>query len=113
MRPRYLTRKTAVEEALRHVMVRTERLAVTEDRNGMLSEVAPKNLHLRSSDLKSYVGLARVAKALEHHDVVEYWKSAPHILNFMDEYKLPYSLTNSASSSHAGTLPQFSRMMYS
>jgi len=82
------TRKTAIQEALRHVMVRTERLAVTEDRNGMLLEVAPKNLHLRSNDLKSYVGLARVAKALEHHDIVEYWKSAPYVLNFMNEYKL-------------------------
>ena len=54
----------------------------------MLLEVVPKNLHLRSNDLKSYVGLARVAKALEHHDIVEYWKSAPYVLNFMDEYKL-------------------------
>ena len=81
-------RKTAIQEALRHVMVRTERLAVTEDRNGMLSEVAPKTLQLRSNDLTSYVGLARVAKALEHHDIVEYWKSAPYVLNFMDDYKL-------------------------
>ena len=82
------TRKSAIQEALRHIMVRTERLAVTEDRNGMLCEVAPKNAYLRSNDLKSYVGLARIAKALEHHDVVEYWKSAPYVLNFMDEYKL-------------------------
>jgi len=25
---------------------------------------------------------------LKNHDVVEYWKSTPYPLNFMDEYKL-------------------------
>lgn len=81
-------RKTAIQEALRQVMVRTERLAVTHDRNGMLTEVAPKSLELRPTDLQAYVGLARVAKVLDHHDVVEYWKSAPYALNFMEEYEL-------------------------
>jgi Helicase conserved C-terminal domain len=81
-------RKNALQDALRHVMVRTERLAVTQDRNGMLAEVAPKSLWLRVNDLQSYVALARVAKALDHHDVVGYWKSTPYILNFMDDYKL-------------------------
>jgi hypothetical protein len=105
-------RRIAVQEGLRQVMVRTERLAVTQDRNGMLSEVAPKSLRLRTNDLHSYVALARVAKALDHHDVVEYWKSAPYVLNFMDDYKLKRDFETSADGSDSklvkvlGAFPQ-------
>jgi len=65
-------RQVALQEALRDVMVRTERLAITQDRNGMLTEVAPKSLHLRPNDLQTYVELARVAKALNHPKMIEY-----------------------------------------
>lgn len=81
-------RKIALERALCQVMVRTERLAVTPNRDGMLSEVPQTSVDLQTNDLSSYVALARVAKALKHHDIVEYWKSAPYILNFMDNYAL-------------------------
>jgi hypothetical protein len=111
-------RKMAVQEALRQVMVRTERLAVTQDRNGMLSEVAPKSLQLRTNDLRSYVGLARVAKTLDHHDVVEYWKSAPYLFNFMDDYKLKRdfdarAITNGSENKLVQTLSSFPDLMLS
>ena len=64
--------KDAVEDALRQVMVRTERLAVSADRNGMLCEVAMNNLHLRPSDVGTFVALADVAAAIKQPDVTEY-----------------------------------------
>jgi hypothetical protein len=80
--------KLAVEEALKEVMVRTERLAVTPNRDGMLTEVTPRALELQQSDLRAYVTVAKVAAALDQPDIIEFWKSAPYLLNFMDDYQL-------------------------
>jgi Helicase conserved C-terminal domain len=80
--------KDAVEGLLRQVMVRTERLAVTPDRNGMLQDVMPPAVGLARQDLVSFVGLQRVSAALDYGDTMEFWKSAPYVLNFMDDYQL-------------------------
>ena len=80
--------KQELELRLRRVMVRTERLSVTEDRDGMLMEVPCKNTKLETGDLESYIALERVARLLEQENTIEYWKSAPYLLNFMDNYKL-------------------------
>lgn len=80
--------KQSLEADLRRVMVRTERLAASEDRDGMLKEVPSSKVELEARDLTGYVSLQRVARALGQGDVLEYWKSAPYLLNFMDSYKL-------------------------
>lgn len=84
--------KEALERQLRRVMARTERLAVSDDRNGMLVEVPSHNARLEARDLEAYVSLKKVADRLRHSDVLEYWKSAPYLLNFMDSYKLKQDL---------------------
>jgi len=81
-----------IEAELRRVMVRTERLAVTQDRDGMLVEVPATANRLEPEDLASYLGLQAVARALDQGDTLEYWKSAPYLLNFMDEYQLKRAL---------------------
>ncbi len=78
--------KSDLESSLREVMVRTERLALKADRNGMLTEAPGNPLSLKASDLQHYLGLQGVAEHLGHNDVLEYWKSAPYLLNFMEEY---------------------------
>ena len=84
--------KSEIEDRLRKVMVRTERLAATEERDGMLAEVVDTGTRLSSDDPAVYLELHRVAEILEHHDVLEYWKSAPYLLSFMDTgYKLKRS----------------------
>ena len=88
--------KRKLEEQLRRVMVRTERLSVSEDRDGMLRQVPSPQCQLAQSDLESYVAFQQVARALDHHDVIEYWKSAPYLLNFMDEYKLKRAFSAAA-----------------
>jgi len=82
-----------LEDRLRRVMVRTERLASTPDRNGMLKEVASSAAKLTRDDALGYLALQKVARLCDHHDTLEYWKSTPYALNFMDDgYKLKSTL---------------------
>ena len=89
----------AVERRLGKVMVRTERLASTPDRSGMLVDRSRSDLEIRPSDVAGYAGTARLAEELGRTDlpsktrltqtsIVEYWKSAPYLLNFMEGYQL-------------------------
>lgn len=77
----------AVAEDLRSVMVRTERLASTPDRDGMLRE-CDTAVSVMSSDLHSYLRTGALAEAVGHYEPSEYWKSGPYLFNFMENYKL-------------------------
>jgi len=79
--------RAALESILRKVMVRTERLASSKYRGGMLVDVPPNALP-EPAELLGYVRLQEIAGALGHHDVMEYWKAAPYLLSFMDDYQL-------------------------
>lgn len=81
-----------VTSTLRGVMVRTERLAVTADRSGMLKDVTCSDVRVMERDLESFLALQKLARSLEVSDVTEYWKSAPYLVNFMDEYDLKRNL---------------------
>lgn len=80
--------KDNIARILKKVMVRTERLAVSEDRNGMLLEQKEQIKSLQPSDILSFVNVDSLSKSLDVGDQMEYWKSAPYLLNFMDNYKL-------------------------
>jgi hypothetical protein len=82
--------RDALASKLTRVMCRTERLASTEDRQGMLDPEPPHALRpqLKRGDLTAFRELDDVARSLGARDVVEYWKSTPYALNLMDEYKL-------------------------
>lgn len=90
--------KRELEAALLRVMVRTERLALTPDRNGMLAEVKQMRPQLTASDVEQYLGLQGVVRSLESDEVLEYWKSAPYLLNFMDDYHLKRTLRDESLS---------------
>ena len=100
IRERLLGARSGVELALKRVMVRTEKLALSADRNGLLETVSVP-MALKSNDLQQYLALQRIARVLEHDDVMEYWKSAPFLLNFMDEYHLKRRFTDAIAD--AGT----------
>jgi hypothetical protein len=91
--PRLVELKEQIEGELRRVMARTERLAVSEDRNGMLAEVPPTGMTLDVPAVRAYRSLQRVARRLEQPDATEYWKAAPYVLNFMRDYALKKRLT--------------------
>ena len=80
--------KKSIERLLRPVMSRTERLAVGGDRNGMVEKASLTKLQLTKSDVDGFASLDRVARAISHSDAMEYWKSSPYPLNFMDDYAL-------------------------
>jgi len=79
--------KAALQQRLGRVMARTERLASSTMRGGMLMD-APTDVSLHAIDVRAFLGAQRVADAVEQGDVVEYWKSAPYLFNFMDNYAL-------------------------
>ncbi len=87
-----------LERRLRRVMVRTERLGATQDRNGMLHEVKTAPSPMTKADALGYVALSRIARAVEHHEPLDYWKSAPYVLNFMEsDYALTQRLQDARS----------------
>ncbi len=92
MTPDGLTRlrgaKVALQRRLCRVMARTERLGSSNKRGGMLLEAPPGDASLHAVDVRAFLGAQRVADAVEQGDVVEYWKSAPYLFNFMDNYAL-------------------------
>jgi hypothetical protein len=79
--------KHEIEQRLRRVMSRTERLTASDNRNGMLEVIPPRGARLEASDVKDYLSLQDIGRVLGDGDTLEYWKSAPYLLNFMDGYK--------------------------
>lgn len=84
-------RKT-VEQRLRQVMVRTERVSSTAERDSMMSE-PPVAVFIAPSDLHQAAAVSDIARILDAPEIVEYWKSAPYLLNFMRHYSLKDLLT--------------------
>ena len=81
---------------LRQVMARTERLAATPDRDGMLSEPGVP-VSVAPDDLRSYLRLGDLARVVGQRDPTEYWKSAPYLINFMERYKLKQAIERAAA----------------
>ena len=80
---------------LRDVMSRTERLATTPNRDGMLSELDAE-VQVKPDDLRAYLHLGDLAEIVEHHEPTEYWKSGPYLVNFMERYKLKEAIVQAA-----------------
>ncbi|MGH7481525.1 MAG: helicase [Longimicrobiales bacterium] len=79
--------RRAVENMLRSVMVRTERVARTRERDAMLASRV-LDASVAPADLEEARFLDDVAERLDALDQLEYWKSAPYALEFMKEYQL-------------------------
>ena len=75
-----------VEDELRRVMVRTERLGAGDDRNGMLTEIACVAA-LEASDVSDYVAMERLSKLVGAQSMLAFWKSVPSFVNFGEGYK--------------------------
>jgi len=80
--------KVVLQQRLQRVMARTERVASSTDRGGMLLDAPPADASLHAADVRAFLGAQCVADAVDQGDVVEYWKSAPYLFNFMDNYAL-------------------------
>lgn len=87
MAERLMPLKQEIETRLRRVMSRTERLASSGGDNGMLQSIRTE-LEVSPADLQSYVASRRISDAVDVDDPIEYWKSAPYALTFMEGYRL-------------------------
>lgn len=88
--------RSDVERRLKRVMVRTERVGSTSERDSMLME-PPIAVSLDPSDLHQALAISKVARAANAPETTEYWKSAPYLLNFMRDYTLKRRLRDAAS----------------
>jgi hypothetical protein len=86
---------------LRSVMARTERLAATPDRDGMLRD-RDATVTVEPDDLRSFLRFGELAEAVDHHEPTEYWKAGPYLFNFMERYKLKEAFDRAVS---AGVIP--------
>lgn len=84
-----------VQQLLLRVMCRTERVRQTRARDAMLREVIVPAPLVRE-DLRQAVLADSVSRALGTGDIVEYWKSTPHLLSFMRDYILGTELRDRA-----------------
>ena len=90
------------QDALASVMCRTERLAATPDRDGMLIERRLPAASVTADDVRAYRTQARVADLLDQPDVFEYWRSSPYIFNLMDGYQVKERLKRAIDSGTPG-----------
>ncbi|MCY4655992.1 MAG: helicase-related protein [Gammaproteobacteria bacterium] len=83
--------KSKLEQALLQVMCRTERVATTRDHNSMLSEIE-RAASLKLADLQHAAMVDAVAVCVKAGEPIEYWKSAPYLINFLKHYELRHKL---------------------
>lgn len=84
-----------VQSMLGQVVARTERINVTTDRNSQVKDRLPA-LAIEPEDLAEVKAIAHVANLVDAPGIVEFWKSAPFLLNFMRGYKLREKLKRSS-----------------
>lgn len=82
-----LAARDTLQAKLKDVMVRTERVDSTAERDAMVEEVALR-APVSKRDLTQYMATERLAEQLDARDMVEFWKSAPYLFNFMKSYRV-------------------------
>lgn len=80
-----------LEGVLKRVMVRMERTQSSEERDAMVEEKLV-SAPIERRDLAQFLATQELSEELGAGDIVEYWKSAPYLLNFMKNYELKREL---------------------
>lgn len=100
-----------IEAALTSVMVRTERLASSATRNGMLTERQAPALKLDAGDVRGFARLAALHGVLRDRGILrsgaavtELWKSSPWLAQFMEEYKFKHAIDDAVERPNDGAL---------
>ena len=103
--PEAMDTKIRLEEMYLEAMVRTERIIVSDDQNMLLSSRFSKPFEIDVSDIKNFVQTDKIARGLNKvlakdgvYSPIEYSKSAPFPLSFMDRYKFKELLKKSKRS---------------
>jgi len=86
--------KDRAETELRRVMCRTERLATSADRDGMLRSNDDLPVEVTANDVRDYTAQSAVSQAVGAPDVLEYWRSAPYVYELMEKYQVKRTIEN-------------------
>ncbi|TPL11716.1 SWF/SNF helicase family protein [Mesorhizobium sp. B2-4-14] len=89
--------RVLIERRLKRVMIRTERIDSTIKKDSMLAEPA-MDVKIAAIDLRHATVAAAVARIAGAPEIIEYWKSAPYLLNFMRDYALKKLLKDARTS---------------
>ena len=76
-----------IQSSLLRVMSRTERHGRADGGDPMLAAVEMP-VDLQVDDVEAYLEAREIAAAVDAPGVMEYWKSTPYLLSFMDRYQL-------------------------
>ena len=85
--------KTKIEDLYRTGMVRTERFIASKDRNALIKQVSKNPLIIQKDDINDFVALDQITLLLnKKHKTslpvpLEYIKSSPYSLSFLDGYQ--------------------------
>ena len=82
--------KQDIQARLQQVMSRTERVP-PEDGSDMMITENSREASPQAYEIYDYLAGQKLSEILGAGDCLEYWKSAPYLLSFMDEYKLKKS----------------------
>ena len=105
--PKLIALRKSIESRLRNIMVRTDRVNATDQRDAMISTVTDPRVIPNTSDIVAYASLQKIAVKLGQADLMEYWRSAPYPLSFLSGYGLQALLKKKLS--HAD--PDFDRLL--
>lgn len=94
---------------LTRVMSRTERPTIGE--SGMGLELQEALAQPTAEELAGYVSMDRMAQELETSIHVDYWKSAPYFLNFMDGYKIGRTFKEAIENEENITVPKQAQLV--
>ena len=99
--------KERIETRLRRIMSRTERLGSSDgEPDGMLRQVPATGVELTPEDVEDFLALEKIGREVEQPQILEYWKSAPYVLSFMDDYRLKTEVANRLPASLEDDLAQ-------
>ena len=97
-----------IQSALRRVMARTERRGRAAGGDPMLA-VTEMALDLQVDDVEAYLEAREIAAVVDAPGVMEYWKSTPYLLSFMDRYQLSERVRAAAEAEPNGAAAQLIR----
>jgi hypothetical protein len=81
-----LAAKSRIEDELRKVMSRNERLAASKDRSGMLTVRDAPALELTSDDVRRYRTLRQLGHRIGVSGAGAYWEATPYPLSHLEGY---------------------------
>ena len=103
--------RAAIQSWLQSVMSRTERRGGDVMGDPML-EVRQLKVDVKPQEVRAFLQAREVAEAVDAPGVMEYWKSSPYLLSFMERYKLSQRLQEAGSTASDGSLARLIRQSY-